>query len=128
MILFFDRSLGKGLGRTLRRVRGFPATVELHDQHFAQNTPDDEWLAEVGQRGWFAIGQDYRHHLMDLEREAIRTHRVGVFYLWGADASQWEQLRVLARAWSRIEAMTATAPPPFIYRIEKSGRLVRVPI
>ena len=127
MILFFDRSLGKGLGRTLRRARGFPATVELHDQHFPQNTPDDQWLAEIGQRGWIAIGQDYHHHLMDLERDAIRTHRVGVFYLWGANASQWEQLRVLAKAWSRIEAMSTTAPP-FIYRIEKSGRLTNVPI
>ena len=127
MILFFDRSLGKGLGRTLRRARGFPATVELHDQHFPQNTPDDEWLAEIGQRGWIAIGQDYHHHLMGLERDAIRTHRVGVFYLWGANASQWEQLRVLAKAWSLIEAMSTTAPP-FIYRIEKSGRLTNVPI
>ena len=127
MILFFDRSLGKSLGRNLRRIRGFPATVETHDQHFAQNTPDDEWLAEIGQRGWFAIGQDYQHHLMDVEREAIRAHRVGVFYLWGADASQWEQLRVLAKAWDRIEAV-ADAGPPFIYRIEKSGRLVSIPI
>lgn len=127
MILFLDRSLGKGLGRNLRRIRGFPATVETHDQHFAQNTPDDVWLAEIGQRGWFAIGQDYQHHLMDVEREAIRAHRVGVFYLWGANASQWEQLRVLAKAWARIEAVTDTGPP-FIYRIEKSGRLVNVPI
>ena len=127
MILFFDRSLGKGLGRTLRRVRGFPATVELHDNHFPQNTPDDEWLAEIGQRGWLAIGQDYRHHLMDVELEAIRTHDVGVFYLWGADASQWEQLRVLAKAWDRIEAVSNT-DPPFIYRIAKSGRLVEIPI
>lgn len=127
MILFLDRSLGKGLGRNLRRIRGFPATVETHDQHFAQNAPDDVWLAEIGQRGWFAIGQDYQHHLMDVEREAIRAHRVGVFYLWGANASQWEQLRVLAKAWDRIEAVTDTGPP-FIYRIEKSGRLVNVPI
>lgn len=36
MILFLDRSVGKGLGRTLRRIKGFPATVETHDAHFAQ--------------------------------------------------------------------------------------------
>ena len=127
MILFLDRSMGKGLGRTLRRIKGFPAAVETHDAHFAQDTPDDQWLAAVGQRGWIAMGQDYRHHLVDVERDAIRAHRVGVFYLWGANASQWEQLRVLARAWDRIEA-ASRGPAPFIYRIGKSGRLEAVAV
>lgn len=125
MILFLDRSMGKGLGRTLRRLKGFPATIETHDQHFARDTGDDVWLAEVGQRGWIAMGQDYRHHLVAVERDAIRAHRVGVFYLWGANASQWEQLRALARAWDRIEA-ACREPAPFIYRIRKNGSLEAV--
>ena len=85
------------------------------------------WLAEVGQRGWIAMGQDYRHHLVAVERDAIRAHRVGVFYLWGANASQWEQLRVLAKAWDRIEA-ACREPAPFIYRIRKDGRLEAVAV
>ena len=127
MILFLDRSMGKGLGRTLRRIKGFPATIETHDAHFAQDTPDDVWLAEVGQRGWIAMGQDYRLHLVDVERDAIRAHRVGVFYLWGANASQWEQLRVLAKAWDRIEA-ASREPAPFIYRIMKDGQLKTIAV
>ena len=127
MILFLDRSMGKGLGRTLRRIKGFPATVETHDAHFAQDTPDDVWLAEVGRRGWIAMGQDYRLHLVDVERDAIRAHRVGVFYLWGANASQWEQLRVLAKAWDRIEA-ASREPAPFIHRIMKDGGLKAIAV
>lgn len=127
MILFLDRSMGKGIGRTLRRIKGFPAAIETHDAHFAQDTPDDVWLAEVGRRGWIAMGQDYRHHLVDVERDAIRTHGVGVFYLWGANASQWEQLRVLAKAWDRIEA-ASREPAPFIHRIMRDGRLKAVAV
>lgn len=127
MILFLDRSMGKGIGRALKCLKGFPATIQLHDDHFAQDTPDDVWLAEVGRRGWIAMGQDYRYHRKDPERAAIRTHRVGVFYLWGANASQWEQLRVLAKAWDRIEA-TSREPAPFIYRILKDGRLKAIAV
>ena len=119
--------MGKGLGRTLRRVKGFPATVELHDQHFVQDTPDDEWLAEIGKRGWIAIGQDSRHHLMAVERAAIRAHDVGLCYLWGANASQWEQLRVFTKAWDRIQD-ASRGPVPFIYRIRGNGRLEEVPL
>ena len=127
MILFLDRSMGKGIGRALECLKGFPATIQLHDDHFAQNTPDDVWLAEVGRRGWIAMGQDYRLHLVDVERDAIRAHGVGVFYLWGANASQWEQLRVLVKAWDRIEA-ASREPTPFIHRIMKDGRLKAIAV
>ncbi len=127
MILFLDRSMGQGIGCALKCLKRFPATVELHDDHFKQDTNDDVWLAEVGRRGWIAMGRDYRHHLVDVERDAIRAHRVGVFYLWGANASQWEQLRVLAKAWDRIED-ACRGPAPFIYRIGKDGRLEAVAV
>ena len=125
MILFLDRSMGKGIGCALKCLKRFPATIQLHDDHFARDTGDDVWLADVGRWGWVAMGRDYHHHLMDVERDAIRAHRARVFYLWGANASQWEQLRVLAKAWDRIEA-ACHEPAPFIYRIRKNGSLEAV--
>lgn len=127
MILFIDRSLGKGIGRALRQVKRFPATVLLHDDHFPPRTDDDVWLARAGEEGWLAIGQDYRHHVMEVEKAAIKTHGVGMFYLWGAHATQWEQFRVFAKAWDRIEEASQRSGP-FIYRINRSGRLVDIPI
>ena len=103
-------------------MKGFPATVEGHDQHFAKDTRDDQWFATIGDQGWIAIGQDYSHHTFAVEIDAIKTHRVGIFYLWGANATEWEQLRVLAKAWDRIEE-ASRSPRPFIYRIRKSGLL-----
>ncbi len=127
MILFIDRSLGKGIGRALRQVKRFPATVLLHDEQFPQRTDDDVWLARVGQEGWIAMGQDYSHHLWEVEKDAIRTHEVGMFYLWGARATQWEQFRVFARAWDAIED-ASQRQPPFLYRINRSGRLEDIPL
>lgn len=127
MILFIDRSLGKGIGRALRQVKRFPATVLLHDERFPQRTDDDVWLARAGQEGWIAMGQDYSHHLFDVEKDAIRAHGVGMFYLWGARATQWEQFRVFARAWDEIEEASHRAPP-FVYRIRRNGRLEDIPL
>lgn len=127
MILFLDRSMGKGIGRALRQLKRFPATIYLHDEYFPQDTGDDVWLAAISRRGWIAMGRDYHHHLRDVERDAIRAHSGRVFYLWGPEASQWEQLRALARAWDHIE-VASREPAPFIYRILKNGRLEAVDI
>ena len=49
LVFFSDRDLG----------RAFPATliaagirVERHDAHFAPDTADEEWIAEIGRRGY----------------------------------------------------------------------------
>jgi hypothetical protein len=34
------------------------AQIEHHGDHFAQNTPDIEWLQVVGKRGWVVLTKD----------------------------------------------------------------------
>ena len=34
--------------------------VEVHDDHFAQDAPDSEWLAAVGRNNWIVITRDER--------------------------------------------------------------------
>lgn len=46
---FVARSLGRGLVVAALREAG--VTVHAHDDHFAQDTPDAEWLVKVGARG-----------------------------------------------------------------------------
>ncbi|WP_437796354.1 hypothetical protein [Sorangium sp. So ce693] len=50
---FVDRSLGRGLV-----VEALRAAKLAHDDHFAQNTPDAEWLVEIGRRGWVVLTKD----------------------------------------------------------------------
>ncbi|MEZ5583574.1 MAG: hypothetical protein R3F37_13265 [Candidatus Competibacteraceae bacterium] len=45
--------------------------IERHDDHFAQDTPDTEWLAEIGKRGWFVLTHDGRIRYKPNEQEAV---------------------------------------------------------
>jgi hypothetical protein len=54
-VYFTDRDLGKQFGEILKTAG---LTVERHGDHFAADTPDEAWLAEVGKRGWIALTHD----------------------------------------------------------------------
>ena len=55
MILYFDVNVGTVVPRVLKKDLRLP--VEYHVEHFAVDTPDDVWLAQVGLWGWTVIGQ-----------------------------------------------------------------------
>jgi len=60
------------------RVAG--AKVEAHDDDFAQNTTDVEWLAQAGKRGWVVISKDQNIRRNPLELSAYEAAKVrGVF-------------------------------------------------
>jgi hypothetical protein len=56
LVFFLDRSVGKRRVAESLRARG--ALVELHDDHFAKDVPDSEWIAEVIRRGWIIVTKD----------------------------------------------------------------------
>src|SRR6266511_4327650 len=75
---FIDRSLGHIAGQMLRDAG---AKVEFHDDHFAQDATDADWLPEVGAKGWVVLTKDKRIRFRALEREALMAAKVGVFVL-----------------------------------------------
>jgi len=58
LIFFLDRSLGKHIVADALRQAG--AEVQLHDDYFSQDARDEEWLQEVGRRGWIVLTKDDR--------------------------------------------------------------------
>jgi hypothetical protein len=127
VILFFDRNMGTAIPKSLieyLRPRGL--TVEYHQAHFAMDAPDDVWLPVVGAWGWFVIGQDHNFHNRAPELEALKTHKVGAFYLWGAEEPRWEVMRCFARSYDNILHRAAVTSPPFVFRVEKHGALNEV--
>lgn len=95
---------------------------------FNHNTPDDVWLAVAGQQGWVVFSHDRKFHLEEAERYAIRQFGVACFYLWGSNASTFEKMRSFCRGYDRIvEAATNTARP-FIFDVQRDGRLVPIKI
>lgn len=57
-IFFIDRSLGVEPIRTELRNAGLQ--VEIHDDHFARDAEDRDWLRVVGARGWVVLTKDQR--------------------------------------------------------------------
>jgi hypothetical protein len=83
---------------------------------FAAEESDDVILRFCGDRKWIVVSQDYKYHLLDNERDAIKQANVGVFYIWGANAAKWDTFRVLARAFPRLLILARDTPRPFMER------------
>lgn len=121
--VFFDRTCGKKLPQALKLLG---LDVEMHAEHFRHDEQDDVWLAHVGARGWAVVTNDKNIRTNEAERAALLAHGVGCFVLGSGSRTRWEQMRILARAWDRIQQIADTQPRPFIYRIHADGRAQRL--
>jgi hypothetical protein len=110
---FTDRDLGRQFG-TILKSGGL--TVERHADHFAPNTADEVWLAEVGKRGWTALTHDRRIRYKPNERDAVMRHRVGLLIVVGA-APFPDLARAFLATLPRIEHFLENQEPPFIAKV-----------
>ena len=114
-VYFCDRNLGKRFGQELRR-RGL--VVELHDDHFPQNMPDEHLLRHVAAQGWVILTLDKRMRYRPAEKAAILRYNASVILLplpknpekgwWLALAAEFTQ------AQSRVLAFLSQNQPPFV--------------
>jgi hypothetical protein len=95
---------------------------------FRQDTPDDEWLAKIGAKGWVALSNDRKWHDETPSVVAIHQHQIGCFYLWGGDIRTWSKLSHFMRNCTHILNIARHAPRPFIYNVTAKSRLERVTI
>lgn len=83
LTFFVDRSLGAHDVPDALRATG--VHVEIHDDHFAPDTPDATWLAEVGARGWIVLTKDSRIRRHPLELQALLGANVAAFMVTATD-------------------------------------------
>lgn len=124
LVFFIDRSLGrKQVAEALREVG---ATVEVHDNHFPQTTPDVDWLAEVGRRGWVVLSKDERIRRNRIERTALEAAHVRAFFLTQQDITGREMANLFRDALPGMTNRAISQPAPFIFTISRSGKFSRV--
>lgn len=140
--LYFDKNIGTKLPGVLEQLdldvawhmmkqAKLGITGPAHnDPLFTQEAADDEWLADVGKRGWIVFSHDRKFHKFGFESElsAIKQYDVGCFYLWGANAKKYEKAQCFFRAYDRIIEAIENTPRPFIFDVQKNGRLKKVKI
>lgn len=112
-VLFTDRDLGKKFPAILRDSG---LRVERHADHFAPDCPDEDWLRDVGHKGWIAVTHDSRIRYKPNELAAVVQNRVALLVVIG-HAPYPELAKSFVSTYPRIQAFTQTHEPPYIAKV-----------
>ena len=119
LVFFIDRSLGRHhVAGALRKVG---VQVEVHDDHFATNAPDQAWLTEVGSRGWLVLMKDKQVRRKPLELNALLAAGVGAFVLTQGNLRGEEMAEVMVRHIRRIVKLARVQRAPCVASVTRSG-------
>jgi hypothetical protein len=113
--------VGKNVVPSALRQAG--ATCHVHDDHFAVDAPDGDWLKGVGAAGWVVITKDTRIRYREPERAALIAAKVRAFVFTTADLNGAEMADRVVKALPAIARLCHRMPAPFIARIGKGGRV-----
>jgi hypothetical protein len=97
--------------------------VEVHDDHFAPDTPDTVWLVEVGARGWVVLTKDSRIRRHPLELQALLGANVAAFMVTATDLTGADMGRLLAAAIPKLTTLIRSRARPFIATITRQGQV-----
>ena len=122
---FTDRDLGKAFPSYLSENN---IIVERHADHFLHDTKDEEWLTEIGRRGWVAISHDQRIRYTAVERDAVMVSGLGLLVMIGKSKPVDLAINFL-NTYPAIEDFLVNQPKPFIAKIHKpsSEELIKNP-
>jgi PIN like domain len=121
---FIDRSLGARLLAAALRSAG--ATVEVHDDHFPQDTVDTEWLSEVGRRRWVVLSKDVRIRRDREERSALLDAGVKAFFLTQQGLTGETMAEIFVCALAEMTRRAARSKRGFICTIARNGQITLV--
>jgi hypothetical protein len=105
------------------RLRAAGWRVERHDDHFAADTPDPDWIAATGKRGWIILTADERIRYNPLEKAAFLSSGTLIFLLANRKSMTGAEMAdaFIAAERSILKAI-ARQPPPAIFKISVSER------
>lgn len=121
---YVDRCLGKAVAH---RLRDAGAQVEMHDDHFAQDAADDEWIPEVAERGWVILTKDKNIRRRAGEREAVVTAKARIVTLTSGNMKGADMAALLVSRLADMEQLATTQPVPFVAMVGPGGLEVVFP-
>jgi predicted nuclease of predicted toxin-antitoxin system len=119
LVFFIDECLGTG--RVPEALRQAGAMVVSHQSHFErrQGIKDEEWLREIGERGWVVLTKDKNFKRRPLERGAILAGGIRAFFLSATNLSTEQVAQTFVEALPRMRRLCARHAGPFIARITR---------
>jgi hypothetical protein len=112
-----------GVNDVPNALRSVGARFELHSEHFDSDTPDLDWLAEVGRRGWTVVTKDKMIRKRQQEMDALRAAGVAAFVLKSGNSTGTGMGRALVAALPRIRKLLRDYAPPFVAAIDGAGKV-----
>jgi len=112
-VFFTDRDLGKKFPEILRAAG---LKVERHVDHFRHDTSDEEWLREIGGRGWIAVTHDGRIRYKPNELATVMQHGVALLVVVG-HAPYPELAQAFVATQPRILNFIERHEPPYIAKV-----------
>lgn len=124
LIFFLDRSIGKYVVAEALRNKGIE--VKLHDDIFAADAEDVEWLSAVGNKGWIVLTKDKNIKYRRAELDMVKKYKVRMFTFSGGNLKGTEMAEIFINALSKIKRFINKTPPPFIVIVTRTGNLSRL--
>lgn len=115
MEFFTDRNLGRYDFPGLLRAGG--VRVHAHEDHFAQNAPDDLWMPEVASRGWIILSPDKRITRDPVELAAIMLSNAAMVCLVGGHEKTLDLAANFLNTFAKIAQFVESARPPYVARL-----------
>lgn len=121
-VFFIDRSLSK---RTFARFFAAAGIMcRLHDEHFAPDTPDIEWIRSVGSKGWIILSTDRRIRYNPPEKKAFLESDTFAFMIASRQPLRADEMaEIYLRAMPAICRAITSHRPPVIFKIYQDGRV-----
>jgi PIN domain-containing protein len=125
-ILFIDRDACAWSGKLDAALRLANIPFEAHRDHFAHDTPDSDWLREVGRKGWLVLTRDQNIRRKPDELAALREADVIVFALTSGNLSAQETADIVVGAWPKMQRLAAETAPPAVFSVTRGGDIRRL--
>jgi hypothetical protein len=104
------------------------ANVECVRGAIPSGLPDEEWLRQVGEKGWIAVMRDKRVRYRKLERNALEASGVGAFVFTGGQATAQDTASAIVPRLKKMAAIALSEPRPFLYSLSVGGAISRIPL
>ncbi len=120
-VLFLDECLGSTDVPEALRAKGI--RVELLHEHFALSTSDEDWLTDVGRRGWVVLTKDQRIRRRHAEFQALLAANVAAFVLTSGNLSGPATAAAFVIAYPRMQKALRDYAVPFVAAVDAGGKV-----